>query len=284
MMRARDFPRLTVFLCLLLCSSFVFAQVPQLPPEMVRDQLRIRGDSVSFCLNEQGYLAQFEEALARELTEVLLLNPRFFTYVHRDPPRPYDYSLSVDLDDLYYLLINECDVFMSLSLAGDTGLEWLRLTEPLFSTGFVMAVLDESEHVESLMQLPGDSVVGARYMSQAHLDLGALNRARPLSERWQVLPYDNNPILFERLLDGTLDAIAIWEPALVGLSQDLNEVGNVRILNGGEARFRTLQFSFGLLSRDTFLLESLDAAIEELRASGRLDALMRVHLWHELVE
>lgn len=258
------------------------AQVPQLPPELIRNQLRVRGDSITYCLNEQSFFFELEETLARELSDALLVDPIFYRYSHRDPPRPYDYSLSVDLDDLYFLLVNECDVFMSLSLTGDTDTDWLRLTEPLFTTHYVVAVRSDAGY-SRLAEVPAGAIVGARLMSQGHLDFGTLNRLRAEHSKWRLLPYNDHQILFERLLDGTVQAAVIWEPALMRLTADQAVTGvTAAVLDPSPFSPRELSFSFGLLSRNGYLVEELDSAIAVLRDSGELAEILGHHL-HDVV-
>lgn len=267
--------RWTVSAFQFLGALFVFghslAQAPQLPREMMSRELRSRGDSITFCLNTEGFMEELERRLASELADILLIQAEFFEYKHKFPPRPYDYSLMTNLEDIYYLLLNECDVFMSLLLPGDGELDWLEVTQALFSSGYVL-VSNPSNPFQTLDDLPKGALVGTRLTSQADLDFGTYLRSGHQNRNILKVPYNDNALLFQRLMDGTLDAALIWEPALLAMEEQTSVL--TARMDAGSFRLPRIQFAFGVLSRNRFLQTTLDNAIEVASSEKVLEGII----------
>ncbi len=266
-------------LALLLVPSVGQAQQnvnpPRVPPEFLENVRRLEGDRLRVCISSEGVLAPFERDLAHELAAALLLDVHVFEIPAVRAPPILDYRFAANRTELFTLLNNTCQVMLGFLLSTSSFGDWMTVTRPYLTMGFTFATTDPN--VTRLGDLPPGTRIGSRISSTADIRFADFNLARPTAQQWRRIPYPNNQLIIDRLIEGELDAILIWEAGLLaGLDGDPEAAGVFRI---APAPFTPPAQLFGavMLSRDTFLRTVLDQAIELLVDEGVIDELLADH-------
>jgi polar amino acid transport system substrate-binding protein len=246
----------------------------RLPPHMVDEGRRMLGDSIRFCILEDGLTADFDLALAAELASVLLLEVevRPVSAYHRS--RPLDYRPNLLMEEIHLYLAERCEAFLGFTVAQGYP-DWLSIGRPYLRTRFVLAATEGD--VTALRDIPAGTPIGFRYLSSADIQFAMFLETLPLDDRWRRVPYPDNQILIDRLLDGTLDVAILWEPALFVATGGDPASHDIHLIAADPYRPPEVRFAVGLLSRDTFLRTMLDAAVVELIESGAIERLLEEH-------
>lgn len=242
---------------------------PVVPDEFLRFERRI-GNDIHFCLNMDSSLAGFDRAVAHALADVLLTGA--VIYEIKAPftsPYPYDYRILADEGEVFIAVHNECDGLLGFHLP-QTGTipEWLTVTRPYYSSRYVLAVA--SETYDRLSDIPVGAAIGSQIGSAGDAQFRAYNNALPASNRWRLRALPDNGLLVDWLLDGAVEGIIVWEPALV-MATDPD--AGVRIVETPFA-IAKLDFSIALQSDSLYLRSLLDSAIAALLEDGVIDELM----------
>lgn len=242
-------------------------------PDFLRPQLSMSGDALQFCIAEDSYLRDLETVLAEEIGAALLVSVDITYFALPWGSRPYDYALSTDNEDIYVLLVNECDAFLSMPIPRTQIDDWLSLSRALFRTEYVLATT--RHEYERLADVPREERVGARISSSADLALAVHNSRLSPAQRWRRLQYQDNLGLAERILDGTLVAGFIWGPALPAIQHEIGT--KFHIIDPHPMPTPSVDFSAAVLAQNSYLLSALDEAIEFLYVSGRLGEIVSNH-------
>lgn len=256
--------------CLLPAVAAAQPQPPPVPQEFLSNKRPVGESELRFCLNMSSALAEFDRAVAQEIAGALLLEPRFFEVRVPTEPYPLDFRIDLTEEDFFIIMNKRCDAFLGYALSPLTTPDWLVPTIPYYVTQFRLVSL--AGKVRSLRGLPARTPVGSLLGSSADATLrGYLTN--PGSPDLRRLPYPDNQLLIERLRDGSLAAILIWEPAVY-----LAAKGDPRSLDLGISS--DLPFALGpvelgmaVRSNEAFLRSNLDEAIKSLGKEGVLDAV-----------
>jgi polar amino acid transport system substrate-binding protein len=251
-----------------------FAQVEDLPPRDVYvERGRSAGDTVALCVNAAAMMAPFEKDVALQIAARLLLTPKVIEVKTWHPTEPLDYRLPLGFDELYIEFAERCDGFMGLSLAQGYP-SWLIITRPYLSTRMVLATVPLEYH--KLSDIPPTSALGTRMLGAVDNQLILYLQALPEKNRWKRVPYFNNKILIDRLLDRTVAAAFVWEPALYLATAGTPAAEGIHIMPPPFELLQT-EFGIGLRSNDSYLSVALGQAIDSLRADGTIDRLLVEH-------
>jgi polar amino acid transport system substrate-binding protein len=259
-------------LAFLFAAPPAFAQLMDdvtVPNEWLQNWRRTEGDQIAFCIAHGSETAAFEEAVSEHLAEALLLKPVFVESQS---------GFSIDgqgyLDAVLLSLTNDCDVMMGMALVTSGGYpDWLTVTRPYAGIPFLVATTREASY-ESLADVPPGRTIGTQIVSAGDTMLYAYVSQLPASEQWRRLPYGDNQRLVERLRDGTLDAIIIYEPALLAITGGDPDASGLHVIAADPLRDLEVPIGAVLLSRNTFLRGQLDSAITALVADGTIARLM----------
>ncbi len=236
----------------------------------------VQGGSITFCINTESVTADFDREVARAVTQALLLDYKLYEVTTLPPTPPYDFRLMLDDADIFRLLLNNCDAIVGFSLLADYP-GWMRPSPPYLSTSTVVAV--RAGQYRELADIPKTMRLGTRSFSIADNYLRTYASTLPEDSRWRRNAYSSNEILVDRLVDGTVEAALVWEPALLAYAADHPDAPAIDILPSPPFTIPPTQLVFALRPQDDFVNVALSQAIEALRADGVLDELAaRYHL------
>jgi polar amino acid transport system substrate-binding protein len=232
-----------------------------------------QGNKISFCVNGAAMMASFDMALARELGSMLLLTAEVIDIKTWRPTEPLDYRLPLTLEDIYIEFAERCDGFMGFTLAQGYP-EWMTLTRPYLVTRTVVATTTPS--YRRLTDIPVNRPIGTRILGGVDNQVSIYLQSLPERSRLQRYAYYNNKILIDRLIDGTVAAAFVWEPALYRATNGKPQSAGMQIIPSPFPPYET-EFGIAVRSHDMFLSTALGQAIDALRADGTIDRLLVEH-------
>ncbi len=255
--------------------GFAFAQFEDIPPrDVYREKGRSRANQIALCVNSAAMMASFEKALAEEIASRLLLTPKVIEVKTWHPTEPLDYRMPLSFEEIYIEFAERCDGFMGFTLAQGYP-SWLIVTRPYLSTRFVLAAT--SPEFRKLGDIPVSRPIGTRMMGIVDNQLIFYLQSLPEKSRWQRLPYFNNKMLLDRLLDHTVADAFVWEPALYRATGGDPEGKGIHVIPPTFELSET-ELGIGLRSNDAYLAATLGQAIDSLRADGIVDRLVVEHV------
>lgn len=229
---------------------------------------RVQGNTITFCSSAQDPAFDVHRDVARALARLMGLNHEFFPY-HRDEQdqRP----MAVRREEFVILLTDYCDVFLGTPVSTTPTFdrpadEETLSTLPYFITSFLLAVRAPKD--AALSRLPPGSSIGAEFSSLPAMLLASFKKGS-----YPLRLYDTAGEVVEALLDGQVDAIAIWAPhlfKLLGAPQQRGvRVGPITELPGME-----WAITGTVLRERTALRMAVDGAIERLLAAGQVSRIL----------
>lgn len=239
------------------------------------DRLRLAGDSLRFCVVEDLLISDYHRELAHEIAGALLLSA---TIVNVTPPRPnepLDYRTTLNEAQIFYLLANDCEIYMGLTLSTSTSRwDWLITSRPYLATRTVFVTTNPD--YRSLADIPVGEPLGTRILTNGDIRLLSYLQTLPEERRWRRFPYYNNLVALEQLLAGEVTASLVWEPAAVHF-QLANPQPELHRLPPDPVPLANTELVLALRSQDSFIQSALDTAIVALADAGILDALAAAH-------
>lgn len=266
-----------IFLFVFLLSASALAQQAPIGPEFLqRDRLRLEGDSLRFCVVNDNLLTEYHHDLAAELAATQLLSAVIVDVIPVVPSQPLDYRLTLTEQQIYYVLANDCEVFMGLALSSSLSRwEWLVTSRPYHASRNVFVTLDPA--LEAWMDLPLDEAIGTRIQTSADIQLAVYLNGLAAENRWKRIPYYNNLVALEQLQEGQVSVALVWEPAVVNYQAARVNLELTR-LPLEPLSVNPLQLGLGFRSQDAFIQTMMDTAINELNSLGILDQLAEKHM------
>jgi polar amino acid transport system substrate-binding protein len=219
-------------------------------------------------------MASFEKALGEQIASRLLLTPNVIALKTWHPTEPLDYRIPLSFEEIYIEFAERCDGFMGFTLAQGYP-SWLIITRPYLSTRVILAAT--SPEFRKLGDIPVNRPIGTRMLGGVDNQLIVYLQSLPEKSRWQRLPYFNNKMLLDRLLDRTVAAAFVWEPALYRATDGDPQSKGIHVIPPPFELSQT-ELGIGLRSNDAYLATTLGQAIDSLRADGTIDRLLVEHV------
>lgn len=245
--------------------------------DLYEDRLRTTGNSITFCYNPIGMMTAFEQELAQLLGSALLAEVRLQTVLTGDiqvMPTEFDYRIPLGIDQIFLLMVEHCDAFMGF-LVNNRNPEWLMTTRPYMTARTVLFTAEDG--VARIDDLDDDLRIGVRMMAPGDAQLINYLAARSGGAEWTRVPYHDNRLVIDRVLDGTNDVGMIWEPGFYYATRPEGGLGALHLID--EMPFETRMIEVGIATRaqDRYLNTLLSDAIAALEAEGAIAALMAAH-------
>lgn len=239
---------------------------PEIAEEFLDRMRRLEGDAIRFCVYDRAVTKALDVAVAQAIGDALLIRSEVVEVSTPIAVEGIDF-FPFSEDELYIFLTNDCRAFLGFTLAANVYPAWLTFSRPYAATSFV-AVAREGA-LPSLDALDAGGIVGTTMLSEGDVALTAWLGTLPETERWRRFPYPHVPILLERLLDGTVDAALVWEPALAAFG----DPSALAVVPSDPLRLPTRQLAIALRVEDAFVRTAIDEALGALIAEGFLDDL-----------
>jgi polar amino acid transport system substrate-binding protein len=256
-------------LAALICIACSAAQEPAVPAEFLRSQSVLQGDLITFCHDASAVDSNFNVAVGQAIADELLVDARFH-------PMHGDYPIDGDsfFEDIFIALSNECDVALGLSMIPDAYPDWLTVTRPYATMTYVLAVTDPA--YARFSDIPLTRPIGSHIASHGDFRLINYLNKLPANARWRRIPYGTNRLLTERLLDKTLSAIIIYEPALHVLTDGDPVASDVYVIPASPLRDLDVKLGSVLHTRNSFLQHQIDLAIASLIDGGNITEILQL--------
>ncbi len=177
-----------------------------------------------------------------------------------------------DLDNIYRVFLETCDLFLGFKLIPDAYPQWLTVTRPYYRASYVFA--GTNADWKSLADVPKSQAIGATIGTSADLRLIQYLQALPPKERWNRFPMSSDEFALRALLRGTVGVALVWAPALWALQMNDETFTKLRLIAPTPLPASTADVGAALLANETFLRSSVDQAIASLTADGTIRKIM----------
>lgn len=229
---------------------------------------RLQGDEIRVCVDDSAVGAPFDRAVAKEIGQALFLDVIF-----DKSPGGFPINGGGFLEELQIRMNKNCDLVMGMSLqTADLYPDWVQPTRAYATVPYVLAALAST--YQSLADIPKDRFIGTSLGSSGEWAFISEMSQRPEAERWKRLPYADKALMLERLRDGRLAGILLWQPMLQRLLADDPNAAEIVTIDPAPIKQATVRVGGLVSSRDTFLRSQIDSAIDALIADGTLAAIM----------
>lgn len=253
---------------LALLAAPASAQVADAVDPALLENWRLQtGDTIRFCYYETSPTVPFDRAVGEEIAGRLLLNSTF-------TPLRMGYGIGGEYaaEDLFIALTNDCDAMLGMGLAANAYPQEFTVTRPYVGFSYVLVVADPE--IGSIADIPTGQRLGAPVGSYGFIEVVRYAATRPESQRWMVLPYGSEDLMLTRLLDGTIGGMVIYGPSYAALAEADPRTEGLSVLSLEPQLTARIESGGLLLSRNSFLRELLDDAIESMVADGTIASLI----------
>jgi ABC-type amino acid transport substrate-binding protein len=239
-----------------------------IPPELFDNTRRVAGDSLIVCFDQTSLSRHFDQAIAEAIGDALFLEVKVIEGFGGFPLNGEGF-----VDELSLAMNNSCDMFMGISVSVNSPIsEAFAVTRPYASVPFVVAV--NNTEWQSLSDVPKDLRLGTAMASLGELNLINWNLQQPEDQRWRRLPYPDPNLMATRVLDGTLGGMILWQPVLAQLQREREDAKALRTVASQPLPESMVRVGALVSSRNTFLRDQVDQAIDALVADGSIAAIM----------
>ncbi len=230
---------------------------------------RDNNSALAYCIDARDPDQPVARSIGRALAEALLLQPR--EYLMSADFRTADMS-GEDMDNLYRVLIEHCDVVLGFKLVANAYPAWLTVTRPYYRSRYVY--LTATPTWNRLSDLPVDAAIGATIGTAADMRLSQYLVAVGPDRAWSKYPMSSDEAALAAVVAGTTAAALVWAPTLWSLAQTDTRIASLTPLAPDPLPVSFADVGAILLTKQPFLRANLDQAIASLTADGTLAAIL----------
>jgi len=247
-------------------ASAALAQAPDTPfvPDEWKYGRRQDGATLQYCLDARDPDLPVARKIGEAVAQALLLEPKPHE-IGRD-------TAGEDLDNLYRVFLETCDVYLGFKLIPDAYPPWLAVTRPYYRTSYVLVTANPNW--TSLAEMPRAQAIGSTIGTATDIRLIQFLAALRPEERWSRFPMGSDELALQALLRGTVSAALVWGPSFWALRQIQPDLAKLRIISLRPLPDSPVDVGATLLSKETFLRSSLDQAIASLTADGTIKTIL----------
>jgi polar amino acid transport system substrate-binding protein len=240
------------------------AQTPYVQDEW-KYGTRQDGTTLHYCVDERDPDLPVARKIGQAIAGALLLEPKEHVVGE-------DWS-GEDLDQIYQVLIEDCDLFLGFKLIPDAYPDWLTITRGYYRGSYVLVTADPNW--KALADVPLDKVLGGTIGTTADIRLIQYVAALKPAERWTHYPMASDEAALSGAADGTLGAALVWAPSFWALQKSRPDFAKLRIIAPRPLPPSTIDVGAVLLNRETFLRANVDQAIAALTTDGTIDTILK---------
>lgn len=244
------------------------AQAPSADTPFVPDEFRYgrRQDNgtLQYCLDARDPDLPVARMIGRAMAQALLLEPK-----------PHEIGADTageDLDNLYRVFLETCDVYLGFKLIPNAYPNWLTVTRPYYRTSYVLVTADPGW--AALADIPRDKAIGSTIGTAADIRLVQYLQALPPAERWSRFPMGSDELALAALKRNTVAAALVWGPSIWALRQSDPTLAKLRIITPRPLPASEIEVGATLLARESFLRSNIDQAISSLTADGTIQSIL----------
>jgi polar amino acid transport system substrate-binding protein len=248
-------------------STFIHtarAQDTPYVPDESKFGRRQSGSTLQYCLDIRDPDLPVARKIGQAIAETLLLTPK--------PHELGQISAGEDLDNLYRVFLETCDVYLGFKLIPDAYPQWLAVTRPYYRTSYV--VVTGGTQWNSLADMPRTQAIGATIGTSADIRLIQYLESLPADGQWSRFPMGSDELALRALMRGEVGAALVWAPSFWSLQHDDPAFSRVRIIPARPLPESTVEVGATLLARETFLRSNIDQAIAALTADGTIASIL----------
>jgi polar amino acid transport system substrate-binding protein len=264
--RRQRSPRLTAAAAIFawcLAQSAALAQTPFVPDESKYGK-RQDGAALNYCVDERDPDFPVAKEIGRAVAQALLLQPKEHAIGQN--------TVGEDIDNLYRVFLETCDVFLGFKLISDAYPQWLAITRPYYRTSYVLATTVPGW--KSLADMPKSNAIGATIGTSADIRLIQYLQALPAEQRWSRFPMGSDELTLQALMRGTVSVALVWGPSFWALQKSDPAFAGLRLISLKPLPESAVGVGATLLANETFLRSSIDDAIASLVADGSIGAIL----------
>jgi polar amino acid transport system substrate-binding protein len=225
--------------------------------------------ALSYCVDARDPDWPVARRIAAAIASALLLQPK--EYLIGEDIRNEDMS-GEDLDNLYRLLIEHCDVAFGFKLVPDAYPQWLTITRPYYRSTYIFVAADPAWG--SLNNMPMARAIGATIGTSADMRLSQYLLALGANKRWDKYPMSSDEAALRAVLKGTTGAALVWAPAFWALAKTDAAIGKLTRMAPDPLPVSVADVGAVVLSKQSFIRSSIDRAIASLTADGTIAAIL----------
>ena len=256
-------PAVAAVLAWCIGQSAALAQTPYVPDEWKYGK-RQDGAALNYCVDERDPDLPVAKEIGRAIAQALLLQPKEHAIGEN--------TVGEDIDNLYRVFLESCDVFLGFKLISDAYPQWLAVTRPYYRTSYVLATTDPGW--KSLADLPKAKAIGATIGTGADIRLIQYLQALPADQRWSRFPMGSDELALQALMRGTVGVALVWGPSFWALQKSDPAFAGLRLISLAPLADSPVGVGATLLANETFLRSSVDDAIASLVADGSIQAIL----------
>ena len=249
---------------IILCGGAAFAQETPYVPDEWKYGRRQTGSTLQFCLDTRDPDLPIARKIGQAIAQALLLEPK--------PHELGQNSVGEDLDNLYRVFLESCDVYLGFKLIPDAYPAWLAVTRPYYRTSYVLVTTNTQWN--SLADMPHTQAIGATIGTSADIRLIQYLLALPADDRWSRFPMGSDELALRALLRETIGVALVWGPSFWALRQSDPDFARLRIISSKPLPDSAVDVGATLLTRESFLRNNIDQAIASLTADGTIQSIL----------
>jgi polar amino acid transport system substrate-binding protein len=261
--RGRPLAGAAVLVTLWLAQSAALAQTPYVPEEWKYGK-RQDGAALNYCVDERDPDLPVAKEIGRAVAQALLLQPKEHAIGQN--------TVGEDIDNLYRVFLEKCDIFLGFKLISDAYPQWLAITRPYYRTSYVLATTDAAW--KSLADMPKSKAIGATIGTSGDIRLIQYLQALPAEQRWSRFPMGSDELALNALMRGAVGVALVWGPSFWALQKSDPALAGLRLISPRPLPESAVGVGAILLANETFLRSSVDDAIASLIADGSIGAIL----------
>ena len=256
--------RVTVALLAWLMPALAFAQTPYVQDEWKYGR-RQDGATLHYCVDERDPDLPVAARIGEAIAGALLLEPKQHAVGE-------DWA-GEEIDQVYQVLLETCDVFLGFKLIADAYPDWLTITRGYYRGSYVFVTADANW--KSLADVPLSRVIAGTIGTSADIRLMQYLTALKPAERWPHYPVASDEAALRDVVSGKLAAALVWAPSFWGLQKADPAFAKLRIIAPKPLPASSQDVGAVLLARETYLRANLDQAIAALTTDGTIEAILK---------
>jgi polar amino acid transport system substrate-binding protein len=256
--------RATAALVIWLLPVLALAQTPYVQDEWKYGR-RQDGATLHYCVDERDPDLPVAAKIGAVIAGALLLEPKQHAVGE-------DWS-GEDIEQVYRVLLETCDVFFGFKLIADAYPDWLTITRGYYRGSYVFATADPNW--KSLADVPLSRVIGGTIGTSADIRLMQYLTALKPAERWPHYPVASDEAGLKDVVTGKLAAALVWGPSFWALQKTDPAFAKLRIIAPKPLPVSSVDVGAVLLTRETFLRANLDQAIVALTGDGTIENILK---------